>query len=86
MRDRHATYAGRPVQMESDALTREIAVAAAQVAQLKVLIDEQSDGASDEWVAAAHRALRIAQQQLGDLHGADDRADRAVDHPNQTAS
>jgi hypothetical protein len=74
------------MQMESDALTREIAEAAAHVAQLKGLIDEQSEGASDEWIAAAHRALRLAQQQLSELQGPDDRAEVAVDRATGTAS
>src|SRR4029079_17285551 len=66
------------MQLESDDLAREIAESAAEVSQLKALIDEQSAGASDEWIAAARRALRLAQQRLTELQGSDDRADSPV--------
>ncbi len=66
------------MQMESDSLAREIAESAAQVAQLKTLIDQQSEGASDEWIAAAHRALRLVQQRLRELQGPDDHAESAA--------
>ena len=74
------------MQMESDPLAREIAEWTAHVAQLKRLIDEQSEGASDEWIAAAHRALRFAQQRLRELQGPDDRAESAADQATEAAS
>jgi hypothetical protein len=53
--------------MQNDRLTREIAERAAEIAQLQVLLDSQSEGASAEWIAAVGRAIRDAQETLRDL-------------------
>jgi hypothetical protein len=66
------------VETESDRLTREIADLAAEITQLKSLIDEQAAGASDEWIAAAHRALRLAHQRLRNLQAVEGHVDRRI--------
>jgi hypothetical protein len=76
---RHLLHAAQLLTGDADDLTREIAAWAMQVAQLKRLIDEESEGASDEWVGAALRALRHAEKRLCALQGPDDRADAAVE-------
>ena len=55
--------------MQNDRVTPEIAERAAEISQLKALLDSQSDGASEEWIAAVNWAIRDAEDRLRVLQG-----------------
>jgi hypothetical protein len=58
---------------------RRISDLSAEITELKRLIDEHSEGASDEWLGAAHRALRAAEERLRAALGDEDRAERSLE-------
>jgi hypothetical protein len=60
--------------MRSDELAR----ATEELLALKRLLDENQEGATGEWTAAAYRAVREAEERVRALQGSQDRADTRV--------